>query len=53
VSENKVSEKTFGHRKDEVSEQFRILHNEELGDLYKSLSIVRIVKLGGCHGLCM
>jgi hypothetical protein len=30
VAENKVLRKIFGPKKDEVSEQLRILHNEEL-----------------------
>jgi hypothetical protein len=45
--------KTSGPKKDEVSEQFRILHNEALRDLYRSLSIVRIVTCGRLHGLGM
>jgi hypothetical protein len=34
----------FGPKKDEVSEQFRIVQNEELSYLYRPLSVVRIVK---------
>jgi len=44
MSENKVLRKIFGLKKYEINEQFRILYNEELGDLYRSLSIVNIMK---------
>jgi len=36
--------KIFGPKKDAVSEQFRTLHNKELCDLYRSVSVVRTVK---------
>jgi hypothetical protein len=32
----KYLEKIFRRKKNEVSEQFRILHNEKLRDLYRS-----------------
>jgi hypothetical protein len=35
-----TSRKTFGHTSDEVTEQFRKLHNEELRDLYRSAGMV-------------
>jgi hypothetical protein len=41
--ESKVSRKIFGPKKDEVN-KFRILHKQELRDLYRSSGIVRIVK---------
>jgi hypothetical protein len=41
-----VSGKHFAPKKDEVSEKFRILHNEEIGDAYRSPCIVRTVKTG-------
>jgi len=34
----------FGPRKDEVTEEWRKLHNEELNDLYCSPNIVRLIK---------
>jgi len=34
----------FGPRNDEIREQFRILGNEELPDVCRSASVVRIVK---------
>ena len=34
----------FGPRRDEVTGEWRSLHNEELNDLYSSLNIVRVIK---------
>ena len=34
----------FGSRRDEVMEEWRRLHNEELNDLYSSPNIVRVTK---------
>jgi hypothetical protein len=34
----------FGPRRDEVTGEWRKLHNEELRDLYSSPSIIRIMK---------
>jgi hypothetical protein len=34
----------FGRKRDEVTEERRKLHNEELHDLYSSSSIVRVNK---------
>ena len=36
--------KIFGPRRDEVTGEWRRLHNEELNDLYSSLNIVRVIK---------
>jgi len=44
VFENMVLRRIFGPRKDEVMEEWRRLHNEELNDLYSSPSIVRVIK---------
>ena len=43
VFENKVLRRMFGPRRDEVTEDWRRLHNEELNDLYSSPNIVRVI----------
>jgi hypothetical protein len=44
VSENRVLRRVFGPRRDEVTGEWRKLHNDELNDLYSLPSIVRVVK---------
>jgi hypothetical protein len=44
VSENRVSRRVFGPKKDEVTREWRKWHNEELSDLYSLPSILRVVK---------
>ena len=44
VFENMVLRRTFGPRRDEVTGEWRRLHNEELSDLYPSPNIVRVIK---------
>jgi len=44
VFENMVLRRIFGHRRDEVTGEWRRLHNEELNDLYSSPNIVRVIK---------
>jgi hypothetical protein len=44
VFENRVLRKIFGPKRDEVTGGWRKLHNEELRDLYYSLSIIKIIK---------
>jgi len=44
VFENMVLRRIFGPRRDEVTGEFRRLHNEELNDLYSSPNIVRVIK---------
>jgi hypothetical protein len=34
----------YGPERDEVTEEWRKLHNEELNDLYSSPNIVRVIK---------
>ena len=44
VFENRVLRTIFGHKKDEVTGEWRKLHNEELSDLYCSPNIARVIK---------
>jgi len=44
VFENMVLRRIFGPRRDEVTGEWRRLHNEELNDLYPSPNIVRVIK---------
>jgi hypothetical protein len=44
VFENRVLRRIFGPKRDGVTGGWRKLHNEELHNLYSSLSIIRIVK---------
>jgi hypothetical protein len=41
---NRVLRRIFGPKRDEVTEKWRKLNNEELHDLYSSHSIVRVIK---------
>ena len=36
--------RTFGLKRDEVTREWRKLHNEELNDMYSSPNIVRVIK---------
>jgi hypothetical protein len=44
VFENRVLRRMFGPKRDEVTGEWRKLHNKELRDLYSSPSIVGVVK---------
>ena len=44
VFEKRVLRRIFGPKRDEVTEEWRKLHNEELHDLYSSSNIVRVIK---------
>jgi hypothetical protein len=44
VLENRVLRRVFGPRRDEVTKEWRKLHNEELNDLYCSPNIVRVIE---------
>jgi hypothetical protein len=41
---NRVLRRIFGPKRDEVTGEYRRLHNEELCDLYSSPNIIRAVK---------
>jgi len=45
VFENRVLRRIFGPKRDEVTREWRKLHNEELDDLYCSPNIVLVIKL--------
>ena len=44
VFENRVMRRVFGPKRDEVTREWRNLHNEELRHLYSLPNIVRVVK---------
>ena len=41
VFENRVLRRKFGPKRDEVTKEWKKLHNEELNDLYSSPNIAR------------
>jgi hypothetical protein len=41
---NRALRRIFGPKRDEVTGEWRKLHNEELNDTYSSPNIVRVVK---------
>jgi hypothetical protein len=44
VFENRLLRRIFGPKRDEVTGEWRKLHNEEVRDLYSSPSIIGIIK---------
>ena len=44
VLENRVPNRTFKHKDDEVTGEWRRLHNEKLYDQYSSPNIIRVIK---------
>jgi hypothetical protein len=44
VFENRVLRRIFEPKRDEVTGEWKILHNEELNDLYSSPNITRVIK---------
>jgi hypothetical protein len=43
VFENRVLERVFGSKRDEITGEWRKLHKEELNDLYSSPNVVRVM----------
>jgi hypothetical protein len=52
VFENRVLRKIFGPKRDEVTGEWRKLHNEELHNLYSFPDIIRQVKANEVGGAC-
>jgi hypothetical protein len=44
VFKNRMLRKTFGPKRDEVTGEWKRLHNEELYDLYVLRNIIRVIK---------
>jgi len=44
VFENRVLRRIFGSKRDEVTGEWRKLHNDELNDVYPSTNIVLVIK---------
>jgi len=44
VFQNRVLRRIFGPKREEVTREWRKLHNEQLNNLYSSASIVRVIK---------
>jgi hypothetical protein len=45
VFENRVLRRIFGSKRNEVTGEWRKLHNEELYNLYSAPDIIRMIKL--------
>jgi hypothetical protein len=52
VFENRVLRGIFGPKRDEVTGEWRKLHNEEIHNLYSSPDIIRQVKANEVGGAC-
>ena len=44
VIENRVLRRIFGSKRDEVTGEWRKLHNEELNDVFSSPNIILVIK---------
>jgi len=44
VLQNRVLRRIFGHKRDEVTGEWRKLHDVELNDLYSSPNVIRAIK---------
>jgi hypothetical protein len=52
VFENRVLKRVFGLKRDEVTREWRKLHNEELNDLYSLPNVVRKIEKNEIGGAC-
>jgi len=52
VFENRVLRRVFGPKRDEVTGEWRKLHNEELSNLYSSTNIIRVIEKNEMDGAC-
>jgi hypothetical protein len=50
IFENRVLRRIFGPKRDEVTGEWRRIHNKELYALYHSLNIVRVINSTGQMG---
>ena len=50
--ENRFLRRVFGPKRDEVTGEWRNLHNEELNNMYYSPNIVRVIENNGLGGTC-
>ena len=53
VLKNRVLRRTLGCKRDEVTGEYRRLHNEEFNDLYRLPNTIRLIKLRRmrCEGM--
>jgi hypothetical protein len=49
--ENRVLKRIFGPKRDEVTGEWRRLHNEEPNDLYSTPNMIRVIKLRRKKGM--
>jgi len=52
VFENRVLRRIFERKRDEVTGEWRKIHNDELTDLFSSPSIVQVIKKDEMGGTC-